>query len=74
MLFSLNIEKETSVAQARRFRPGGITDDSLPKNLSGHAMSNGLVAAIAQALKFGLTLLGALILGRLLTLRFDWHG
>src|SRR5215813_10027618 len=67
MLFSLNIEKETNVAQPHGFRPGGITDESLPKNLGGHAMSNGLVATTAQGFKFGLTLLGALILGRLLT-------
>jgi PST family polysaccharide transporter len=67
MLFSLNVGKETTVAQTGRFSPAGIIDESLPKNLSGHAMSNGVVAATAQALKFGLTLLGALVLGRLLT-------
>jgi PST family polysaccharide transporter len=67
MSFSLNVGKETNVAETGCFRADGTRDESLPKNLSGHAMSNGIVAATAQGIKFGLTLLGALVLGRLLT-------
>jgi O-antigen/teichoic acid export membrane protein len=44
-----------------------FADLSLPENLSGHAVSSGFITASAQAAKFGLTLIGAVILGRLLT-------